>query len=61
MVDDHIKDCENEQIKPDKSYKGSLNISLKPELHRKAATIAMLKNISLNKFIQKAIEKAILL
>jgi len=61
MVEEHIKDCEIEQKKPVKSYNGSLNVRLNPELHQKAVRSAMLKNISLNKFIQKAVEKAVML
>ena len=58
MVEEHIKDCLEEKVPAEKSYKGSLNVRLNPELHRKASRVAMLKNISLNQFIQKAVEKA---
>lgn len=56
MVDEHIKDCKEENRPVEKSYKGSLNIRLNPELHRKAAQMAMLNGVTLNQFIQKAIQ-----
>jgi predicted HicB family RNase H-like nuclease len=57
MVDAHIKDCNKKNIPIEKSYKGNLNIRLSPELHKKAAYYASLKGISLNQYINDAIEK----
>ena len=57
MVDEHIRDCENNNLPLEKSYKGNLNIRLAPELHKKAAHIAALKGISLNQYINEAIRK----
>jgi len=57
MVDEHIKDCENNHLPLEKSYKGNLNIRLAPELHKKAVHDAALKGISLNQYINEAIRK----
>ena len=59
MVDEHIKDCSNKNIPLQKSYKGNLNIRLSPELHKKAAYNASLKGISINQYINEAIQKEI--
>ena len=59
MVDEHIEDCEEEGIEIEKSYKGSFNVRLSPEIHRKAARAAILNNISLNQFVQKSIEESL--
>ncbi|MDR1348103.1 MAG: type II toxin-antitoxin system HicB family antitoxin [Prevotellaceae bacterium] len=61
VIDEHIKDCENEQIPVEKSYKGSFNVRLTPELHRKAAITAKLRGRTLNAFVKDAIEKAMIL
>jgi len=49
MVDEHIKDCEVNNITPEKSYKGSFNIRLTPELHRQIAVNAKIRGVSINK------------
>lgn len=54
-VDDYIETCEMLGKKPDKTYKGSFNVRIDSELHRKAAFLAAQKGISLNEFVEKAI------
>ena len=57
MVDEHIKDCKNNHLPVEKSYKGNLNIRLAPEIHKKVVHGAALKGISLNQYINEAIRK----
>ena len=57
VVDEHIRDCENENIPAEKSYKGSFNLRLTPELHRKASITAKAHGSTLNSFVRKAIEE----
>ena len=57
MVDEHIKDCTNNNIPLEKSYKGNLNIRLSADLHKKAAYNATLRGISLNQYINDAIKE----
>ncbi|MCL2596439.1 MAG: type II toxin-antitoxin system HicB family antitoxin [Paludibacter sp.] len=57
MVDEHIRDCEVENISVEKSYKGSFSIRLTPDLHRKAAITAKSRGYTLNAFVKKAIER----
>ncbi len=59
MVDEHIKDCEKENIDIEKSYKGSLNVRLAPELHRRIAISAKLRGESINKFISEMLTKSL--
>ena len=59
MVDDYLSYCIREKIEPEKPYKGSFNVRIAPELHRKAATLAINQQISLNAFVEKAIEAAV--
>jgi len=58
-VDDYIALCKKIGKEPLKSYKGSLNVRMAPEVHRKAAEKASLLGISLNQLIQKAVEKEV--
>jgi len=55
MIDEHIKDCKAENISPEKSYKGSFNIRLTPELHKRIADSAKIQGVSINKFVYKAL------
>ncbi len=57
VVDEHIKDCERENIPTEKSYKGSFNLRLTPDLHRRAAIAAKAHNSTLNAFVRQAIER----
>jgi predicted HicB family RNase H-like nuclease len=55
-VDDYLELCKKAGKKLEKSYKGSFNIRISPEIHKRAKQIAIRKGISLNQFIQKAVE-----
>jgi predicted HicB family RNase H-like nuclease len=55
-VDDYLELCMKEGKKLEKSYKGSFNVRISPDIHKRAKQIAIRKGISLNQFIQKAVE-----
>ncbi len=58
-VDDYIELCEDIGKIPFKSFKGSFNVRITPDLHSKAYKIAVLKGKSLNQFVQEAIEREV--
>jgi predicted HicB family RNase H-like nuclease len=58
-VDDYIILCKKADKEPLKSTKGSFNVRISPELHRKAFQKASKDGISLNHLVQKAIEKEV--
>lgn len=58
-VDDYIEYCKEEGIEPHKSYSGSLNIRISPEVHSKIAILAKQAGISINAFIKLAVEKQV--
>ena len=60
-VDDYILFCKKNGNPILKSLMGSFNIRIKPDLHQKAAIVALKKNISLNQLVQEAIEKEVTL
>ena len=58
-VDDYIKFCNEKGIEPEKPFKGSFNVRLKPSLHKRAYQRARESGMSLNKFIEVTLEKAL--
>lgn len=54
-VDDYLAFCEEVGKKPDKEYKGTFNIRINPELHKKLAVVAFKSGDTLNKAVEKAI------
>jgi len=56
-VDDYIDLCRKAGKPLFKSYVGSFNIRMPAELHQKAARKSALLGISLNQFVQRAVEK----
>jgi predicted HicB family RNase H-like nuclease len=55
-VEDYIDKCKQTNKPLKKSFKGSFNLRVTPDLHQKAAKLATMKGISLNQLVQKAIE-----
>lgn len=58
-VDGYLVYCREEGIEPHKSYSGSLNVRLTPEMHSRVAALAKKMGISINAFIRSAVEKQI--
>jgi len=56
-VDDYISFCEEKGVEPDKPFKGSFNVRIKPSLHKLAYQNALQIGMSLNKFIETSLEK----
>ena len=58
-VDDYLEFCQELGKEPDKTYKGTFNVRLTPELHREAARYAAINNMTLNEFVKYAIDKVL--
>ena len=54
-VDDYLLLCQAENIEPEKAYKGSFNVRISPELHKKAVVYAYSQQTSLNKVMEDAL------
>lgn len=54
-IDDYLEFCEEVGKEPDKSYKGSFNIRINPDLHKKLALKAFKNSESLNQTVENAI------
>ena len=60
-INDYISWCAEEGVEPEKPYSGKFNVRLSPELHRQVAVLAKRKRISINSFVEKAIQNEIVL
>ncbi|MCD8307271.1 MAG: type II toxin-antitoxin system HicB family antitoxin [Clostridia bacterium] len=54
-VDSYLSLCEEKGIRPEKAYKGSFNVRVSPELHRRAAVYALSHDMSLNSFVEESV------
>ena len=59
-VDYYIEWCKKDGVEPEKTYSGKFNVRFSPELHQKAAIRAKILGISLNSFVEKAVEDELL-
>lgn len=55
-VDDYLEFCKEVGKEPDKEYKGTFNVRINPELHKKLVNVAMKNEDSLNASVEKAIQ-----
>ena len=58
-VIDYVEICKEAGKEVFKSFKGSFNIRVNPELHSKASELALLEGKTLNQFVKEAIEQRI--
>ena len=56
-IDEYLELCREQGKTPEKAYKGSFNVRVSPELHRKAALCATAHEMTLNNFVENAIRK----
>lgn len=58
-VDDYLEFCKEVGKEPDKEYKGTFNIRISPELHKKLAIVSFKNGDTLNASVEKAIQEYI--
>ena len=58
-VDDYLVYCKEEGIVPHKSYSGTLNIQISPDIHRQIAVLANKAGVSINAFIKQALSREV--
>jgi len=58
-IDTYLTDCKAAGKKPEKPFKGSFNVRIPAELHRKAALLAMEFKTSLNSFVAESIRSRV--
>ena len=58
-VDDYLETCQSQGIEPETPFKGSLNVRLGAELHRRVALAAEQHHSTINKFIVETLNYAV--
>ncbi len=58
-VEDYIELCDKTKRPAQKSYKGSFNVRIKSELHKKAVLLSSTLGLSLNQIVEEAIQRYI--
>ena len=58
-VEDYLQTCEQAGKLPEKSFKGSFNVRVSPELHRQAVQQATIYEESLNEFVAQAVREKV--
>ena len=56
-VEDYFATCRKLHKEPDVPFKGTFNVRLRPELHRRAAVYSTAHNLKLNNVVSAALEK----
>ena len=56
--DEYLETCKEEGKEPEIAYKGSFNIRISPELHKKLVIYVTAHNLSLNSYIEETLEKS---
>lgn len=59
VIDEYLKDCEEKGWEPEKPFKGSFNIRIRPAVHESLAIAAAKKGESLNKYVSEVLEAAV--
>ncbi|MCF7924391.1 MAG: type II toxin-antitoxin system HicB family antitoxin [Candidatus Izimaplasma sp.] len=54
-VDDYLEFCKEKNIEPDKAYKGTFNVRIDSELHKKLSQYAFVNEKSLNAVVEESI------
>ena len=56
-VEDYLVLCNATGKQPEKPFKGSFNVRMQPELHRRAALASRERNMSLNQLVVEAVQR----
>ncbi len=57
LVEGYLEDCAALGREPTKPFKGTFNVRVGPELHKRASTKAAEQGVSLNNWVQTALEE----
>ena len=56
-VDAYLARCKSDGTEPEQAYRGSFNVRIGSELHKRAALYAMAHQQSLNSFVEEAVRE----
>lgn len=55
VVDDYLALCQAEGKEPERAFKGSFNVRISPELHKKLVVRAASQQMTLNSYVEQAL------
>jgi len=58
-IDEYLEFCAQNGKQPEKPFKGSFNVRIESDLHRRAAIAASTRGVSLNTFVEDAIRQSV--
>lgn len=58
-VDDYLDFCKEHGYSPCRPYKGVFNVRVSPDLHKKVASVAKTRGVSLNEIVKEALTEKI--
>ena len=58
-VDDYLETCAAEGKQPEVAYKGSFNVRISPELHKRLVVYATAHQMSLNSYIEETLKNSV--
>jgi len=59
-IDDYLEMCAEKDIEPERAYRGSFNVRVSPELHKKLALYSVSHGQTLNSTVEEAIKRHVL-
>ena len=57
VVESYLEDCREEGVAPEKPYNGTIIVRVSPEVHRRVAIKAASCKESMNKYLERLLEK----
>lgn len=57
-IDDYLETCKSERKEPEVAYKGSFNIRISPDLHKRLVIYTTTHQMSLNRYIEETLENS---
>lgn len=58
-VDDYLEACAADGRQPELAYKGSFNVRISPELHKRLVVYATAHQMSLNSYIEETLKNSV--
>ena len=59
VVDDYLALCQTEGKEPERAFKGSFNVRISPELHKKLVVRAASQQMTLNSYVEQALANCV--
>ena len=58
-IDEYLEMCAEKGVEPEKTYRGSFNVRVSPELHKRLVLFSTARGQTLNSTVEEAIERLV--